>query len=133
MAPEQLTIGENTTIKASGIIRMTKQYAVTITKPSLGVYGGVYLSATSATATVGSPSGTTYNYDTTVYGFAKVSVSDINAYTYPSTWVQVAKDGSYYYYRVGSVKVKASNNSISLGTISPKEFTVTFNANDCST
>lgn len=61
-------VGTGKTIQPT-VTRYTQQYKVTITAGT-GIES-VFLS-TSPTATSGDPSGTKYNYDTIVYGYAKV-------------------------------------------------------------
>lgn len=101
-----MTVGTGKTITAS-TSRTTKSYAVTITAGT-GL-SEAYLS-TSSTATSGSPSGTSYNYGTTVYAFVTLAEHyDIPA---DSNWVLVygTKDATGSKYRVGSVSVTGAHN-----------------------
>ena len=91
----------NITYKQS---RTLNKYAVTISAGT-GV-SAVYLS-TSSTATSGSASGTTYDYNTTVYGFATLANNTAQyTYTAPSGWTLV----SGRTYRVGSVATTSAQN-----------------------
>lgn len=87
--------------------RVKFKYAVSITAGT-GL-SEAYLS-TSSTATSGSPSGTTYDYGTTVYAFVTLAEHyDIPA---DSNWVLVygTKDATGSKYRVGSVSVTGAHN-----------------------
>lgn len=95
-------------------------YVVTITATNCKA---TYLS-TSSTATSGDPSGTSYNYQTTVYGFATLK-DDTAEYTYtaPSDWTQI----SGRTYRVGQKVVATSGNSISVSAnVEKVQYTITW-------
>lgn len=105
-----LTVSGNVTGSSYVTGAGVNTYAVTIAAGT-GV-SSVYLS-TSSTATSGSASGTKFNYNSTVYGFAKLSTG----YSAPSGWTLVSgtANSNGAIYRVGSKVVTSAQN---FGTVS---------------
>ena len=108
------------TIENTAGTAVKKKYAVYIN--GLGTTGSVtgYLNA-SSTATTGSASGTTFDYGTAVYAFAKVPHLTLSLYNIPSNWTYVQQDSSYAYYIIGSlgaVTDDTNKNVITTGSLS---------------
>ena len=110
----------NVSFSATGTINA---YAVTITKGT-GV-SEVYLS-TSSGATSGYVSGTNFNYNSTVYGFAKLK----EGYNAASGWTLVSgtANSTGAIYCIGSKKVTTSGAALGTATATIKTFTLTLSA-----
>lgn len=108
---------ESTTLYANWSIN---SYTVSITAGA-GV-SEVYLSTNSG-ATSGDPSGTSYNYGTTVYGFAVLKPG----YDSGAGWILVDSKNAKYY--VGPLTVSTSGNDFGTQNATPKTYTVTLNTN----
>lgn len=99
-------------VSVTGAVTLTytnpsKKSSVIKINTSVGV-SSVYLS-TNSEATSGKASGTSFEYgDGTVYGFVKMSSTNQMAHNIPNNWTCVHYDGSYYYYRVGSIRADGS-------------------------
>lgn len=95
-------------------------YAVTIT----GTYTKTPYLSTSSSATSGSASGTTFPFGSTVYGFAQLN-DNTSSYTYNAATGFTQISGRLY--RVGSVTVATSGNSITATAVRTPTVTVTKN------
>jgi hypothetical protein len=122
------TIMGSITYNATGVDRELQKYAVTMGKGT-GVYS-TYLSTSSST-TSGKASGGLFDYGSKVYGFAKVSIYNVNKYTVPSTWTKISSsDTSYNYYYTKKYLTKVTENTatnvIDSAALETKAHTITF-------
>ena len=119
-----------------GSVTVTGAVSVSYTTPSLKkstvsiTKGTDWYSAyvsTSSSATSGNTSGS-FEYGTTVYGFAKVLLTTANYYTAASNWVPVYTDSLYCYYRVGYTTTGLTNSTISYTNWTRRPITVNISA-----
>lgn len=111
------------TIKNEAGTAVKKKYAVTINGLSTTGSPTGYLS-TSLTATSGSSSGSTFDYGSNVFAFAKIPHNTLSLYTTPDSWEYNKHDASNIYYMIGSlgqVIEDTSKNLIYVSGLSAKQ------------
>ena len=109
------TVYNPTTVSPTATIN---KYAVNFT---LGSYVTRAFTSTNRTATSGNPSGTTYDYGTTVYYFVE-KYEDTEEYTYTCSGTRVSGN----VYRLGSVLVTSTKNLGALSGVTRTETRVTY-------
>lgn len=109
ISDEQIT--STRTISNSASTAVKRKYKVYINGNDTTGNISMFLS-TSATATSGDSSGTTFEYGSTVFCIAKVPLTTLSLYDIPSSWTYTTADSSYAYYIAGSLgKVTNTENN----------------------